>query len=78
MVNHNHLKTDSILHSQDIFGYQVQLNFNRNGNVHKTSLGGFVSIIVKIMYAGYMAFLFYKMLSHDEDRTYAYEFNIED
>ena len=54
------------------------MNFNRNGAVHTTALGGFVSIILKIMYIGYMAYLVTKLVNHDEDRTYAFEFNIED
>ena len=67
----------AVLKSQDIFGSKVRLNFNRNGSVHTTSIGGFVSIILKLMYVGYMAILILRLITHDDDRTYNYEINIE-
>ena len=31
----------------DMFGHDVRLNFNRNGDTHKTILGGIVSLFIK-------------------------------
>jgi hypothetical protein len=44
-----------ILKGIDIFGYYVSLNFNGQGNVHNTSLGGFFSLQIWILvaYLGY-------------------------
>jgi hypothetical protein len=33
----------------DLFGHSVQLNFNKNGRLHKTFIGGFISIIFLIV-----------------------------
>ena len=43
-----------LLHSQDIFGYQIPLNFNGRRTYHTTSIGGIFSIIIKIMYFMYI------------------------
>ena len=71
-------KLSSLLNSQDLFGHIVKLNFNRNGNVHTTAIGGVVSIILKILYITYMISLLMKLINHDEDRTFEYEYNIDD
>ena len=44
-----------ILKGIDIFGFQVSLNFNRQGNVHSTCIGGFFTmlIVILIAYLGY-------------------------
>ena len=44
-----------ILKQVDIFGYQVSLNFNRQGSVHNTAIGGFFSLMIGglIAYLGY-------------------------
>ena len=66
------------LNSQDIFGYIVQLNFNRNGNIHTTILGGVISIILKCLYIFYLYILFDKLLTFDDDKTYIYDFPIDE
>ena len=38
--------------SLDMFGHVINLNFNRQGTTHKTTLGAVVSILVR-------AFIFY-------------------
>ena len=60
-----------ILHKNDLFGYQVALNFNRNGSVHATSIGGFFSIIIKVLYVSYMILLLLKMVEYDDYRTFS-------
>ena len=68
------LKTISTkLKNQDLFGHQVQLNFNRNGSVHTTPLGGVFSIFLKTLYIIYFSYLLNKMFDYGEDRTYSYE-----
>ena len=44
-----------ILKQVDIFGFQVSLNFNRQGSVHNTAIGGFFSLMIGglISYLGY-------------------------
>ena len=40
----------NFLHENDIFGYQIPINFNGRRAIHTTTVGGFFSIIIKIMY----------------------------
>ena len=44
-----------ILKQVDIFGFQVSLNFNRQGSVHNTAIGGIFSLMIGglISYLGY-------------------------
>jgi hypothetical protein len=44
-----------ILKQVDIFGFQVSLNFNKQGSVHNTAIGGFFSLMIGglISYLGY-------------------------
>ena len=34
---------------KDLFGHNISLNFNRRGHTHKTAVGGFFSLIVKMI-----------------------------
>ena len=34
-----------VIKNRDIFGYQINLNFNKQGRTHKTSFGGVLSIL---------------------------------
>ena len=47
-----------ILKQIDIFGFQVSLNFNRQGSVHNTAIGGFFTLMIVglISYLGYTNF----------------------
>jgi hypothetical protein len=40
------MKIKSIIRDQDMFGYKIELNFNKKGSTHKTLCGGLVSILV--------------------------------
>ena len=66
-----------LLHSKDIFGYAVQLNFNRNGNIHTTAIGGVFSIILKALYIGYMGYLLMKLVTFADDKTYSFEYAMD-
>ena len=47
-----------ILKQIDIFGFQVSLNFNIQGSVHNTAIGGFFTLMI----VGLMAYLGYTNL----------------
>ena len=51
----------------DLYGHPVELNFNKDGNTHKTILGGFVSIFVLAMYYYYIGINVKKMLFREND-----------
>ena len=42
---------------KDMFGHSIKLNFDQNGDVHKTFFGGFFSMIVKILMFYYITYL---------------------
>ena len=74
----NSSKLKTFLKNRDLFGYPIKLNFNRNGDSHKTVIGGVLSIFLKVLYYLYMAYLLHKMFNHEDDRTYSYEFMIDE
>ena len=43
------------LRNFDLFGYDINLNFNRRGKTHKTAVGGFFSLLV-YMFIGFFVF----------------------
>ena len=57
----------SLIKGQDLFGYTVDLNFNKKGHRHNTIIGGIVSIMVKIVMVFYIAFLTNKMMGFKEN-----------
>ena len=63
---------------QDIFTHHFKLNFNRRGDTHPTPIGGIISLLLKIMYISYMVYLFNKMWTYDDDRTYKFDYTISE
>ena len=41
------IKTYNVIKNQDMFGHQIVLNFNKDGDSHKTLIGGIGSILVQ-------------------------------
>ena len=74
----SHHKKDirQMLRNQDIFGHHFKLNFNRRGDVHPTPVGGCMSIVLKILYLAYFAYLVNKMITYDDDRNYEFTYQI--
>lgn len=46
----------------DMFGYPVTLNFNKQGDTWTTSLGGFISLLLKIALFGFFGFKAYRLI----------------
>ena len=67
-----------LLRNQDIFGHPVLLNFNRTGSFHKTSIGGFFSILIKMIYVAYMGFLIDQMIHKQDDRSFSFVYKKAD
>ena len=70
-------KVKNFLRSKDYFGHPVALNFNRNGNYHTTPFGGFVSIMLRIIYYSYMIHLLMIMFTYNDDRTFVSNYEIK-
>ena len=51
------------LKSIDLFGHPIELNFNKKGSRHKTVVGGFVSVFVKMALLAYVLIIFLRMFS---------------
>ena len=50
----------------DMFGHQIVLNFNKNGDSHTTFIGGFFSIIVKVVMGIYVYMNFMKLFMMED------------
>ena len=48
-----------------MFGHKVVLNFNRKGDTFKTGIGGFASIIIKIMISYFIYGKTSKLWNHE-------------
>ena len=61
-------KLRKLIQGQDMFGHRINLNFNREGNSHKTIIGGLVSICLKLFMTYYVYYNFKKMLFYEDDK----------
>ena len=52
--------------SHDMFGHEIKLNFNRNGDSHTTILGGLVSLLVKTVMTIYIYMNIMKLVSFED------------
>jgi len=59
----------SYLRSQDLFGYAVNFSFNKKGNEHRTKLGGFCSILIKLALFTYAGILIQKMITRSDNKN---------
>lgn len=55
------------LKSNDMFGHTICLNFNKEGDAHKTAIGGFMSVFIRIAMAIYVYINFKKMIFNESD-----------
>ena len=51
-----------------MFGYVVSLNYNKNGDTHKTLFGGVVSVIVKAAFLVFIAFNIKKLIYYEDNK----------
>ena len=62
-----------LLKNQDLFGHQINLNFYQRaeeGDLHKTLVGGIISIIIKASMAFYVYYNFKKLFWHEDDKQF--------
>lgn len=52
-----------------MFGHNIALNFEQNGDTYNTYTGGFVSILLRMFLTFYVCEKFYKMLFYMSDTT---------
>lgn len=57
----------SWVRSQDFFGHQVSLNFDKNGGTHNTIIGGFFSIFIRAFITWYVVIRLWKMIFFQAD-----------
>ena len=68
MDEENHMK--DFLRNRDLFGHPIELNYNRKGSAHQTSIGGFFSILVRAVYIYYLSTLVYELVTYGDDKTF--------
>ena len=60
----------NLIEDHDMFGHEVNLNFNKAGYTHNTLIGGLFSVLIKIFMIGYIAILVKRMtLSEANDHS---------
>jgi hypothetical protein len=55
-------RTFKAIKNHDLFGHLITFNFDNNGDTHKTIIGGFFSLIIKIMLSVYIYFRVKKLI----------------
>ena len=58
----------SLIEGQDLFGHVIQFNFNRKGDSHRTLIGAFVSILIKLSIAYYIFIKVLILVSNGDDK----------
>ena len=69
---------DKYVKSHDMFGHIVQLNFNKSGSYHKTLIGGFFSLVIKIVCLLFIIVRGRTILIHSDDDYCSIEYLITD
>ena len=52
-----------------MFGHLITMNFNKRGNYHKTLIGAFFSILIKVGIYIYVALTFKQLLFKDANKN---------
>ena len=55
--------------SKDMFGHTISLNFNKQGNTHKTLIGGFFSFIIILAMSLYVFVNVKKLWLYEDDQV---------
>ena len=55
----------------DMFGYQINYNFNGDGNSHNTLCGGFISLFIKIAVLAFFCSNLDRLINHKFNTQYA-------
>jgi hypothetical protein len=61
------MKLKQLIRKQDMFGYRVELNFNKKGSTHKTMCGGLTSILVLCLMMAYVIINVKKLVLQEDD-----------
>ena len=56
-------KMRNFIKELDMFGYVINLNFNKNGNEYKTIIGGSMSLLIKIIIYLYIGLNMYNLFT---------------
>ena len=70
-------KYKKAISEHDMFGHVINLNFNKEGDSHKTILGGFFSVFIKAAMFVYVFMNFKKMILREDDSN-SIEYNLVD
>ena len=55
--------------NKDLFGHLITLNFNKRGQYHRTTIGGFVSMGIKLFINVYIALNFLTLYSYGANKN---------
>jgi hypothetical protein len=55
-----------------MFGHSISMNFNKRGASHKTHIGGFFSIFIKVLIRAYVLLNFKTMFWYEANKNKSY------
>ena len=58
---------NSFFKGHDMFGHTVHINFNKQGDTHNTTTGGFFSLFIKLAMTIYVFLNFKKLILSEGD-----------
>lgn len=66
-------KICSYLKQNDMFAHEVRLNFNKQGDVHRTIIGSLMTWLIQALILMYMWLLIFRMIEGKEDKSKTFE-----
>lgn len=57
------------MRQKDLFGHLITLNFNKRGQYHRTTVGGFVSLGIKLFINVYIVLNFVTLLTYGNNKN---------
>ena len=58
----------NLIKSQDLFGHLITFNFGKEGDTHKTALGGVVSVLLKILFAIFVGLNVKTLINYEDNK----------
>ena len=65
-------KVFKTIRNQDVFGYKMTFNFNKQGRDHKTLCGGLMSCLMKLMVTWYVIYKLIILINKGQSNKYTY------
>jgi hypothetical protein len=69
-IDKTYAKGKNYIRGNDMFGHTINLNFDKNGDTYKTSLGGTLSFMIRCAITLYVYIRLKKLAYNESDSNY--------